>query len=77
MWGGGRLVVFLVVGHYILYYVDILCCRRSLLVTVFRYNECCTVFLDFVVKLYVVIMFAIYKCSVMGVLTFKVAAYVL
>ena len=61
------LVVFLVVVHYSLYYVDTLCCRRSLFVKVFHYNESCTVFLVFVVKLYAVIMFVIYKCSVMCV----------
>ena len=60
-----------------MYYVDILCCQRSLFAMVFHYNECCTVFLAFVVKLYAVIMSVIYKCSVMHVLTFKVAAYVL
>ena len=58
-------------------FVGILCYRRSLFVTVFHYNECCTVFLPFVAKLYAVIMSVIYKCSVMRVLTFKVAAYVL
>jgi len=51
--------------------------ERSLFVTGFQYNECCTVFLVLVVKLYAVIMSVIYKCSVMRVLTFKVAAYVL